>query len=378
LDDPWQHGGIWRGECPAGPYAAVDPRQPLGLGWLGTLGQPEPVAPGDGTDAAAEEAGFATVLSDGAHGVSWSVALRLSHLLMGRCPIPAVAAEAMRRAGLVGRAVTLALRHEGERLAVEELTQSVIADLTPKGRGGHLDQVRWPASFRPGLVLTLTWARGGVVHARTTRLERPVRVDGQRFDHVYDPRIVTRDLAPGDPARGSAETSLALDERVLRAIRKLGLLTVDGWTVFEEARLPVAVYGASARPGSARALAPVVDRLLRAGVLGRDSAVRADGWLRWPARGWAGPRIRVLVWRPPIVGVDADDDSGMLPVPRVMRRQTVAPHLRRIAGEPSEAAREAYRQLILYYGMAVDPELPPGYTLVREHERGGRTVGRQF
>ena len=50
LDDPWQGGGVWRASNPPGPYAALDPRVPYGLGWLDSQpGRPVPTDPQNST-----------------------------------------------------------------------------------------------------------------------------------------------------------------------------------------------------------------------------------------------------------------------------------------------------------------------------------------
>ncbi|MGI8311828.1 hypothetical protein [Saccharopolyspora hattusasensis] len=375
LDDVWQSGGVWRAEYPAGTSTGIDILHPLGLGWAETNGP-------DGGAAVEEqpgeiewaEAGYGTLLASDEHGlVSWTVAVRESHLLQRYCSIPQAVTDALQQAAPVSVLFT-----HPSRDGSAEWTATYQQIAQHPGRGGILDEVTWPSSMLPGTVVTFIWERGSpVVRAFTTLLPKPVYCAGMRFQHQYDPRVVTRDTAPGSAYHRSvgALGSLGLRDRILRAVRRLGYLCVDGTVAFDEMRLPVAVYGNSAESSAGTRLAPSVERLIRDGVLRRDIAARIDGWLRYPRCERIGLPVRVLVWTP-VVEPSADEATpGQAPLLGRVKLHTVYPHLRRISGKPSDEARAAYRTLVAHYGLAGDPELPPGYTLVRQHERGrGRSA----
>jgi hypothetical protein len=178
---------------------------------------------------------------------------------------------------------------------------------------------------------------------------------------------VIRDFAPGYKHSGVV---LSLQGRVLRAVRRLGYLCSDGSVVFDHSRLPVAVYGTPVPHGASERLAPTVDGLLTMRILRRGIAARVGGWLRYPRRDRVGAPVAVLMWRPAIEPVSAGEPSEPTGMARVVTPARVAPHLRRITGVPSDSARAAYRALIAHHGLAADPELPVGHTLVREHNRG--------
>ena len=131
--------------------------------------------------------------------VSWTQALRLIHLLEVGCRCPTHQhADARRWLGCVR--LRLMLTHDGYDLDPAEATQAVDTELFGRTQ---LTGVEWPLEFFASIVLTCTWPRGaGVVRAMTTLLDAPVTVDGMEIEHRYDPRILTRDAAPGQARRG--------------------------------------------------------------------------------------------------------------------------------------------------------------------------------
>jgi hypothetical protein len=88
----------------------------------------------------------------------------------------------------------------------------------------------------------------------------------------------------------------------------------------------------------------------------------------WPADR-SGPAVAVLVWRPrPVVGVPRER-APQAELSRYVQEFSVAPFLRRLSPGASAGAeaRAEYKRLLAKYGR--DGDLPPGYTLVREHTR---------
>ncbi|WP_347059734.1 hypothetical protein ABC795_04620 [Blastococcus sp. HT6-30] len=435
LDDPWQGGGVWRAEHPASRHSHVDPLVPLGLGWQSTLPEPAPAptpptSSGEGTpaeppaetDVPAEPVSVFTpqsepepdvepepapeptpapelapeptpaltpVLSppvddENTHAddlvvtdsqVTWTQALRLSHLLEGRLPLPDRIGTQLRDAGLSGVRLRLLLTHDGNELDRDEATQDVASELFPRPQ---LQGVEWPLDFFAGIRLTCTWPRGKqVIRAMTTLLEMPVTVDGMEIEHQYDPRILTHDTAPGQPRYGGSGPAgtLTLTQRVLRAVRIRGLLDPDGRAVLARSLLPEAVYG-SAGPAGAGELDIALDELVAAGALHTDvGSVGTSRWIRYPAQP-GDPTVPLIVYEPrPVAGPPravARRTSSRLDA-RFVRHHHVAGHLRWIGDlgrEAGEEARAAYREDRLRFGLAGPAELPEGYTYVKPFVRG--------
>lgn len=407
LDDPRQGGGVWRAEYPGSAYVDIDVTEPLGLGWLSTLSAVPADAPADGNPQPASEPVPTPRLSqpkpkpepepvlempqpdlgdDGGLGdlsvtdsqVSWTQALRLTHLIEGRLPLPDAVSAQIRLAGLSGVRLRLMLTHDGYNLDSAEATQVVDADLSATPQ---LMRIEWPLEFFAGIILTCTWGRGAsVVRATTTLLDRPVIVDGMDIEHRYDPRILTRDAAPGQPCRagqpGSPDAeSLSLPQRVLRAVRRLGLLDPDGRAVLASEQLPAAVFGTS-EPATIAQLDIAVKELLAAGELRSDvGGLGPNGQLCFPALPNA-PTVLLVVYEPrPIEGSPraAVPHRSSTVKAQFVRSHAVAGHLRRIGDigrTASEEARQAYREDRERFGLFGPAELPEGYTYIRPHSRG--------
>ncbi|MCE0444603.1 hypothetical protein LT493_02160 [Streptomyces tricolor] len=152
---------------------------------------------------------------------------------------------------------------------------------------GRLTSVTWPRDFFPGLMLELRWQRGGtVIRLATTRLEEPVQVGDRVIGHCHDPRVLTREDAPGSDRHGDSAAGLGPRQLVMRTVRRRGLLTLDGHAPLDRSVLPTAVYGR--RPGRSQAATLESARspnCSRNGSVGRHSAAR-DLWGQphYPAR----------------------------------------------------------------------------------------------
>ncbi|MFE1320900.1 hypothetical protein [Kitasatospora phosalacinea] len=388
LDDMSEGGGVWRSRRPGAEETAGDPLVPSGLGWRAVARPPVPPVPGPaGADPVVTPDRPAVDAPLGAVGpavpdllqvsdseIACRIPLRLTHLVNGSLLLhPLIAAGLRRLLRPGGTPVRLELDHEGGEIDEQQRVQDVVADLA--GAPARLTGIDWPLTFFPGIELRLQWPRGGQVLRATTRLlESPVLVDGIEIRHRYSQKVLTRDGAPGSSRSDDSPTGL--DERglVMRAVRRCGLLTVDGHALLDRAALPGAVYGQSPAPRQAEALERAVDELVAAGRLRPATGSRAaDGRPRFPAD--AGEQPIPLIGYSPAVS----------PVPRpatvrpsfrhvgAPEPQTYQVHgfLRRLSpgAVPGEAQRAAYRQHCRRLGKADGWELPTGYTFVTEHSR---------
>ncbi|MFI7227481.1 hypothetical protein ACIBO5_30075 [Nonomuraea angiospora] len=416
LDDPWQGGGVWRAEYPDSTYVHIDVTEPLGLGWLSTLPsvlpdeldadladgavhtasrsasesvltptppQPEPQSEPELVleipQPEPKDAGGLGELTVTDSQVSWTQALRLTHLLEGRLPLPDSICTQMRDAGLSDVRMRLMVTHDGYDLDPAEATQTVNTDLfaNPQMMG-----IEWPLEFFAGIVLTCTWGRGAsMVRATTTLLDCPVILDGMEIEHRYDPRILTRDAAPGQPRRTgerdrrSGTSPLSLPQRVLRAVRCLGLLDPDGRAVLARAHLPAAVNDI-AEANAVAALDVAVEGLLAAGDLRSEvGSVDVTGQLCFPPIPGA-LTVPLVIYEPrPVKGSPRAAAPRRSPAleARFVRTHSVAGHLRRIGDvgwAASEEARQAYREDRVRFRLFGPAELPEGYTYIRPHSRG--------
>ncbi|MGA5423754.1 hypothetical protein [Streptomyces lavendulocolor] len=375
LDDAFESGGVWRSHHPGDAEAPKDPLAPAGCGWASTLPMPpEPEAEALPVDLPlADDASLGTgeLVRNDAQEIVWRSPLRLAHLIGGRFPLHPDAARGLRRSHGPRHTSRLELDHPGRTLDDREAIQDVIAEHTDEP--SRLTGIRWPRDFFPGLTLELRWLRSGtVIRAATTLLTEPVQIDDRVIEHCYDPRVLTREDAPGSDRRRDSAAGLDPRQLVMRTVRRCGLLTLDGHALLDRSVLPNAVYGD--RPGRSQvaALESAVAELLAERLLERALGSRdARGQPHHPARE-GQPTIPLIGYRPvrrrvirPWGGTEADGE-GLLAL------QVVAGHLRRLRPgcSPSEAQRAAFRAHCRVLGKADGWELPYGYTFVTEHIRG--------
>nr|WP_240449187.1 hypothetical protein [Streptomyces harenosi] len=388
LDDAVEGGGVWRTRHPAEEDAPEDPLVPAGRGWASTAtgpapqaeraagqgpaSEPEPEAePVDAPLADDASLGRPELLRKDTREIVWVMPLRLSHLSDGTLPLhPEVTRELHREHG-TRCTVRLVVSHPGGPLEEREAMQTVRADLGD--HHGHLTGVTWPAAFFPGLMLKLRRPRDGqVIHASTTRLPEAVDVSDRVIRHCFDPRVLTREDAPGSDRHRDTAAGLGPRQLVLRTVRRCGLLTTDGHALLARSELPRAAYGRRPARTQQAALEAAVTELLAARLLEPATGSR-DAWGQphHPAR-VGEPFIPLLAYRParPRVirpwGGTGPDSVGLHGV------QFVPGHLRRLRPgcAPSEAQRAAFREYCRRLGKADGWELPDGYTFVTEHTRG--------
>jgi hypothetical protein len=165
---------------------------------------------------------------------------------------------------------------------------------------------------------------------------------------------------------------LSIAQRVLRAVRRLGLLDPNGRAVLDRADLPAAVHGATAEVDIA------VDQLLTAGeLLSAVGSLDASGGLRFPAEPGL-LTVPLVIYEPHLVigqpyPVAPRRTNSVLDA-RFVRTHAVAGHLRWLGDVgwlSSEDARQAYREDRTRFGLVGPAELPEGYTYVRPFSRGG-------
>ncbi|MFJ1881893.1 hypothetical protein [Streptomyces sp. NPDC088137] len=379
LDDAFEGGGVWRSHHPGDAETPGDPLTPAGRGWTSTLSPPseqEPEAELEPVDLPlADDASLGTgeLLRNDAQETVWREPLRLAHLIGGWLPLYPYVAEDLRRSHGARFTVRLELDHAGEVLDEKEAVQDVTAEIGEDS--GTLTGIIWPLDFFPGLVLELRRPCGGtVIRLATTRLKEQVQVGDRETGHCYDPRVLTREDAPGSDRCGDYALGLGHRQLVMRTVRRCGLLTLDGHALMDRSVLPSAVYGRQPARSQAAALEAAVAALLAERLLEPAFGSR-DAWGQphFPARD-REPTIPLIGYRPvrrriirPWGGTETEPGGAGLPA-----AQLVSGHLRRLrpSCSPSEGQRAAFREHCRRLGKADGWELPYGYTFVTEHTRG--------
>ncbi|ALO96785.1 hypothetical protein SHL15_5724 [Streptomyces hygroscopicus subsp. limoneus] len=377
LDDAFEGGGVWRSHHPGDAEASGNPLVPAGRGWNSTLpALPEPeteveLEPVDAPLADDDALGVGELLRSDAQEIVWRAPLRLAHLIDGWFPLHPLVAEELCRSHGAHPTLRLELDHAGEKLDEKEAVQDVTAELGDIS--SRLTGIVWPGDFFPGLMLELRRLRGDtVIRLATTRLKERVQVGDRETGHCYDPRVLTREDAPGSSRHGDSAAGLGPRQLVMRTVRRCGLLTLDGHALMDRSVLPSAVYGRRPARSQAAALDSAVaellaERLLEPALGSRD----AWGQPHFPPRD--GQRTIPLIGyrpaRPRVIRPWGDGEPGGEGLRGV---QFVPGHLRRLRPgcSPSDVQRAAFREYCRRLGKADGWELPYGYTFVTEHTRG--------
>jgi hypothetical protein len=377
LDDAFEGGGVWRSHHPGDAEVPGNPLVPAGRGWASTLPAPpgpeaeQELEPVDLPLADDDLLGTGELLRSDAREIVWRAPLRLAHLRDGWFPLHPIVAEELRHAHGAHHTLRLELDHAGETLDEKEAVQDVTAELG--GVSGRLTGIVWPSDFFPGLALELRRLRGDtVIRLATTRLKERIRAGDRETGHGYDPRVLTREDAPGSSRHGDSALGLGPRQLVLRTVRRCGLLTLDGHALMDRSVLPSAVYGCLPARSQAAVLETAVaellaERLLEPALGSRDAEgqphfPQRDGQRTIPLIGYRPPRPRVIhPW-----GGGQPGGEGLCGV------QFVPGHLRRLrpGSSPSDVQRAAFREHCRRLGKADGWELPYGYTFVTEHTRG--------
>ncbi|MEV5191155.1 hypothetical protein [Streptomyces clavifer] len=294
--------------------------------------------------------------------VEWKLTVRAEHIAGRLLPVP----DEMARE-LPQRALHVKFWQGGR------LTRSLWEpyDVQPELRHlptaiAHFD---WPGPVLPGARVAVRWDLWTNVRLLLTPLKKPRLVDGNLVRFDYDPRIMTRDVAPSRVRVDQVE------EAVLLTLRELGYLDKEGRAFLPDEAL-VRNTGERSRPSppSESRIRAAIQRLLSVGELRRAlGSLGAGGLLRFPAR--EGESSLSLLCFVPAARPAAQEDieaAVNASAPGVGEHR-VAGHLMRIGHlgkEASAEAKVAYRHDHATAGLAGSHELPRGYTYVREHRRG--------
>lgn len=400
VDDTWQRGGVWRVQRPGVFRTDVDVADPLGLGWLEATGQlqqspepepeseperpePEPEPEPEPQDPADE----GQVLNVDDSQVMWRQTLRLTHLIDSYLPVPGKVVELWGDAIADGTEMRLAVAHDGYDLEPDEASQAVTVSVS--GSSWSLTGVAWPLAFFPALRLICSWQRGGrSVRVSSTLLDCPVTVDGDDIEHHYDKAVLTSDN--GDPHPGGsgwqgrgpgagtdADTTWAA--RVMRAVRRFGLLDADGRASVAQAAAVDHVCGKLAASADVTACTTAIDELVSLGKLARATSV-AGGGHAWSRSSESGAGETLLTYTPTVVVGPRRASvpavlQGLVTArgldPRMFLDIEVSSHLRRLqpGHQASQAQRDAYRAQREAFHLAGPSDLPHGYTYVSSFHR---------
>ncbi|MFG3601068.1 hypothetical protein [Micromonospora chersina] len=322
----------------------------------------KPTSPDEETDHAwwlpAEEVGPSR-----RNELAWRTALYRMHIDGGWCALPEP------RTGESWQEGRLRLRIDHE----ERWRQSVgqVQEVTVRRRGGQweLGDVRWPRGLAPGVIVTFRWRSDtSMIKARTVLLPQPEQVDGVQFLHRYDAQVVTRESAPGfDQDREVPD--LADASWVLRTLRKLGYLSVDGTATLAEDAIVRNCLALGLPRHRAGRIGTAVDQLLRSGRI-----QRVQGSLDVDGRPWYPPqpgrqRISLLRYVPRVEAVETQQAASAEWHPH-RRGYKVPGHLRRLppGAKASDERAEAFKEAVRSFQI-VERELPDTHTYVGPHEK---------
>lgn len=251
--------------------------------------------------------------------------------------------------------VTVVLEHRAYGLTP---TRQVFTTTLRQDVEWQVGDLAWPPDLQPGVLVTVSWqAVKDEILVRTVALDEPLRVDGVNYFHEYDPKVVTREFAPGTSNRG----------QVLHAVRKQGRVFADGSAVLAESGL-AALCGLGRGARGTFLLRNAVDQLIREGYLTRvTGSVDSAGYPSYPAV--AGQRAAEMLFYAPLVEPaaypdDPDDPEGG---GAARPEHWVNGFVRKLP--PGAQASE--RQVKLHDEDAESAPLAPGYTYVKRHHRNG-------
>ncbi|MGC4888081.1 hypothetical protein [Micromonospora sp. DT227] len=295
--------------------------------------------------------------------LTWRTALYRMHIDGGWCALPEP------RTGESWQEGRLRLRIDHE----ERLRPSVaqVQEVTVRRRGGQweLGDIRWPRGLAPGVIVTFRWRSDtSMIKARTALLPQPEQVDGVEFLHRYDVQVVSRESAPGfDQDREVPDLSDA--SWVLRTLRKLGYLSVDGTATLVEDALVRNCLALGLPRHRAGRVGAAVDQLLRSGRIQRvQGSLDVDGRPWYPAQP-GRHRIPLLRYVPRVEAVEAQRTASAEGHPH-RRGYKVPGHLRRLpsGAKASEERIEAFKEAVRSF-QVVERELPDTHTYVEPHKK---------
>jgi hypothetical protein len=272
------------------------------------------------------------------------------------CAAPEECVEILRHRELV----TVVLEHRDRGITP---TRQVFETSLRQDVEWQFSDVVWPADLRPGVLVTVSWqAAKDEVVVRTIALDEPLRIDGVDYFHEYDPKVVTREFAPGTSNRG----------QVLHAVRRLGRVFSDGSALLAEAGL-AAHCGLGRGARGTFLLRNAVEQLIREGYLTRvPGSVDSTGYPCYPAVD--GQKSAEMLFYAPLVEpapYPGDTDAGGAEGTE-RPDHWVNGFVRRLppGAQAAEKQLTLHEQAVENEQIAASP-LAPGYTFVKKHHRNG-------
>lgn len=295
--------------------------------------------------------------------VEWKFSVRAEHLRHGTCPVPA---EMATRAA-PQEPLDLTFLRGRHRIGVLDEQKGI--RLRVDGDKPFLTGLTWQPFVLPGTRVSVRWDTWRKLRLTYTPLDKPVVFGGTVVRYAYDPRIMTRELAAFDARVDRVE------ELVLIALRELGYLDEKGRALLpEEALVRNTIERAPSEEPARKKIHAAIERLLSRGILTwEQGSIDQAAVLHYPARRGETP-VPLLCYAPTLRVADREDlRNDGTGAGHGVSAHRVAGHLMRIGHlgkEASAKARAAYREDHRRAGLAGSHELPPGFTYVREHERG--------
>ncbi|WP_446215539.1 hypothetical protein [Micromonospora sp. IBHARD004] len=319
-----------------------------------------------GPDAESDHAWWLTSRPGGGQLV-WQTALYRMHLDGGWCALPEGELP-----GKWDQRQRLRLRvehHDGGRpgpLPAQEVT------LRRRGGQWELSGIHWPEGLLPGVLVTFERPQGTMLlTASTTLLPTPERFDDLELRHRYDPQVVTRENAPGSD-QDREVPDLSDVSWVLRALRTLGYLSVDGTATLAEEALVRNCLRLGMPRSRADRIGRAVEQLLRSGRIERVSGSLDQHGRPWhPARAGQLP-AELLRYVPVVEAIDPSLRRGAEEAGLAQRSgHWVNGFVRRLppGAQASADQIDLHREAVLN-AEVVDQSLPEGYTFVHRHRRG--------
>ncbi|MFF7899743.1 hypothetical protein ACIP4X_29995 [Streptomyces sp. NPDC088817] len=300
--------------------------------------------------------------------ITWSQPVTAQHLSEGWVPMPGHVGGVFDDLTQFADKIKLRVHHDGLALRTIPGQQRVQLQTTPRGR--RLSNVSWPSNLGPGTLLHCTWRRGSwELKFATKALKLPIGADGNWLTHEYDLQVLTRDGLGVTALDGLSQRQL-----VIRTLRGLGYLDEHGRALLTQEDLVRNVLNdvmARRQKTTVQAVEGAIQDLLGSGRLTKVQGSRNRiGHLRYPPR--AGePKVNLLCWTPsaPRPHHDEPESEGGLPE-HLLGRHGVRGHLRKIDGDASPEAVDAFRRDYDLTRLVGSNVLPAGTTYVRRHERG--------
>jgi hypothetical protein len=272
------------------------------------------------------------------------------------CAAPEECVEILRHRDLV----TVVLEHRDRGITP---TRQVFETSLRQDVEWQFGGIVWPADLRPGVLVTVSWqAAKDEVVVRTAALDEPLRIDGVDYFHEYDPKVVTREFAPGTSNRG----------QVLHAVRRLGRVFSDGSALLAESGL-AAHCGLGRGTRGTFLLRNAVEQLIREGYLARvPGSVDPTGYPCYPAVD-GQKSAEMLFYAPLVEPATHPGDSDHPDAEGTERHEhSVNGFVRRLplGAQAAEKQLTLHEQAVENEQIAASP-LAPGYTFVKKHHRSG-------